>query len=208
MKKKLLVLTNNPVAKIGIASYLSSIFNQYLTIQATRGADATPELMESADCILLTTENVKDNLLYPLPEQVYQIVCMRTFNHTYLHKILQIPPGSSVYLVNDTEKNANEVILQLQEYGFSQYHFLPWFPGCKAPDPDIHYGITPGELHLVPSTLSTVIDMGNRVVDISTINEIIAWFHLPISLADEVTKNYISHIVQVLKLSNHASPRA
>ena len=84
MKKKLLVLTNNPVAKIGIASYLSSIFNQYLTIQAARGADATPELMESADCILLTTENVKDNLLYPLPEQVYQMVCMRTFNHTYL----------------------------------------------------------------------------------------------------------------------------
>ena len=41
MKKKLLVLTNNPVAKIGIASYLSSIFNQYLTIQAARGADAT-----------------------------------------------------------------------------------------------------------------------------------------------------------------------
>ncbi|MCB7064980.1 Transcriptional regulatory protein ZraR [uncultured Clostridium sp.] len=202
MKKKLLVLTNNPVAKIGIASYLSSIFNQYLTIQAARGADATPELMESADCILLTTENVKDNLLYPLPEQVYQMVCMRTFNHTYLHKILQIPPGSSVYLVNDTEENANEVILQLQEYGFSQYHFLPWFPGCTDPDPDIHYGVTPGELHLVPSTLSTVIDMGNRVVDISTINEIIAWFHLPISLADEVTRNYISHIVQVLKLSN------
>ena len=27
-------------------------------------------------------------------------------------------------------------------------------------------------------------------------------FHLPISLADEVTRNYISHIVQVLKLSN------
>lgn len=26
MKKKLLILTNNPVAKIGISSYLSSIF--------------------------------------------------------------------------------------------------------------------------------------------------------------------------------------
>ena len=86
--------------------------------------------MESADCILLTTENVKDNLLYPLPEQVYQMVCMRTFNHTYLHKILQIPPGSSVYLVNDTEENANEVILQLQEYGFSQYLFLTCFQVC------------------------------------------------------------------------------
>ena len=41
MKKKLLILTNNPVAKIGISSYLSSIFNQYLTIQSARGADIT-----------------------------------------------------------------------------------------------------------------------------------------------------------------------
>ena len=92
---------------------------------------------------------------------------MRTFNHTYLHKILQIPPGSSVYLINDTENNADEVILQLQEFGFSQYHFLPWYPGCTNPDESIHYGVTPGELHLVPSTLTTVIDIGNRVVDIS-----------------------------------------
>lgn len=45
MKKKLLILTNNPVAKIGISSYLSSIFNQYLTIQSARGADITPEIL-------------------------------------------------------------------------------------------------------------------------------------------------------------------
>lgn len=202
MKKKLLILTINPVAKIGIASYLSSIFNQYLTIQAAREADTTPELLDSADCILFSTDSVRDNLPYPVPEHVFKLLCMRTFNHTYLHKILQIPPGSSVYLVNDTEENANEVILQLQEFGFSQYHFLPWYPGCTNPAEDIHYGVTPGELHLVPSTLSTVIDIGNRVVDISTINEIIACFHLPTSLADEVTRNYMSHIVQVLKLSN------
>ena len=102
MKKKLLILTNNPVAKIGISSYLSSIFNQYLTIQSARGADITPEILDHADCILLSTENIKDNLPYPIPEHVYQLVCMRTFNHTYLHKILKIPPGSSVYLINDT----------------------------------------------------------------------------------------------------------
>ena len=110
MKKKLLILTNNPVAKIGISSYLSSIFNQYLTIQSARGADITPEILDHADCILLSTENIKDNLPYPIPEHVYQLVCMRTFNHTYLHKILQIPPGSSVYLINDTENNAHEVL--------------------------------------------------------------------------------------------------
>ena len=52
MKKKLLILTNNPVAKIGISSYLSSIFNQYLTIQSARGADITPKswTMRTVSC--------------------------------------------------------------------------------------------------------------------------------------------------------------
>lgn len=203
MKKKLLILTNNPVAKIGINSYLSSIFSQYLSIESARVTDISRETLDSADCILFSTDNVKDKLPCPLPERMGQLFCMRTFNHTYLHKILQIPPGSAVYLVNDTEKNTYEVIRQLEDYGFSQYHFLPWHPGCTDLDEEIRYAVTPGELHLVPKTIRTVIDIGNRVVDISTINEIIAFFHLPTSLADEVTRNYMSHIVQVLKLSNH-----
>ena len=50
MKHKLLILTRNPVAKVGIASYLSSLFGHYLTIVSTRIADLTPEDMEDAGC--------------------------------------------------------------------------------------------------------------------------------------------------------------
>ena len=207
MKKKLLILTVNPVAKKGISSYLSSIFSRYLTIESARAADITPESLESAHCILFSTESVKNRLSVPLPPDIPRLTCMRTFNHTYLHKILQIPPGSSVYLVNDTQKNAEEVIRQLEEYGFSQYHFQPFYPGISQVSDEIYYAVTPGELHLVPSNIRTVIDIGNRVVDISTINEIIACFGLPTSLADEVTRNYMNHIVQVLKLSNQQLSR-
>lgn len=113
---------------------------------------------------------------------------MRTFNHTYLQRILQIPPGSFVYLVNDTVDTTYEIMEQLKEYGFSQYHFLPYLPGTGEVRKDIQYCVTPGEVHLVPSFIHQVIDIGNRIVDISTINELIAVFKLPSSLADEVTK--------------------
>ncbi len=208
MKKKLLILTQNPVAKIGIASYLSSIFSQYLTIESIQSADLTPEALQKTDLILFSSENVYHNLPYSIPDRIGQLICMRIFNHTYLHKILQIPPGSLVYLVNDTEASALEVVRQLQEYGFSQYQFIPYYPGCPGYQEDIIYGVTPGELHLVPRCVRTVIDIGNRVVDISTINEIIAFFGLPTSLADEITRNYMSHLVQVLKLSNQQLSRS
>ena len=60
MKKKLLILTRNPVAKVGIASYLSSLLGQYLTIVSTRIADLKPEDMEETDCILYSVSELKD----------------------------------------------------------------------------------------------------------------------------------------------------
>lgn len=208
MKHKLLILTRNPVAKVGIASYLSSLFGQYLTIVSTRIADLKPEDMEDAGCILYTTGELKEQMPFSIPDSVKQLVCMRTFNHTYLQRILQIPPGSFVYLVNDTVDTTYEIMEQLKEYGFSQYHFLPYLPGTGEVRKDIQYCVTPGEVHLVPSFIHQVIDIGNRIVDISTINELIAVFKLPSSLADEVTKNYLNHIIQIQKLSNQQLSQA
>ena len=208
MKHKLLILTRNPVAKVGIASYLSSLFGQYLTIVSTRIADLKPEDMEDAGFILYTTGELKEQMPFSIPDSVKQLVCMRTFNHTYLQRILQIPPGSFVYLVNDTVDTTYEIMEQLKEYGFSQYHFLPYLPGTGEVRKDIQYCVTPGEVHLVPSFIHQVIDIGNRIVDISTINELIAVFKLPSSLADEVTKNYLNHIIQIQKLSNQQLSQA
>ena len=208
MKHKLLILTRNPVAKVGIASYLSSLFGQYLTIVSTRIADLKPEDIEDAGCILYTAGELKEQMPFSILDSVKQLVCMRTFNHTYLQRILQIPPGSFVYLVNDTVNTTYEIMEQLKEYGFSQYHFLPYLPGTGEVRKDIQYCVTPGEVHLVPSFIHQVIDIGNRIVDISTINELIAVFKLPSSLADEVTKNYLNHIIQIQKLSNQQLSQA
>ena len=114
MKHKLLILTRNPVAKVGIASYLSSLFGQYLTIVSTRIADLKPEDMEDAGCILYTAGELKEQMPFSIPDSVKQLVCMRTFNHTYLQRILQIPPGSFVYLVNDTVDTTYEIMDQLK----------------------------------------------------------------------------------------------
>ena len=73
MKHKLLILTRNPVAKVGIASYLSSLFGQYLTIVSTRIADLTPEDMEDAGCILYTAGELKEQMPFSIPDSVKQL---------------------------------------------------------------------------------------------------------------------------------------
>ena len=51
-------------------------------------------------------------------------------------------------------------------------------------------------------------DIGIRIADISTISEIASFFHLPLSLADVVSLNYINQFVQLLKISNHQLSQA
>lgn len=202
LRRKLILVAMNAASCVGTHTYLNSIFGSLLNIESVRLAAVTPEKLAGAECILYTSEDVKDSLPCPVPEGIGELICVRTFNHTYLHRLFQIPPDSFVYLVNDTESTAYTVIGLLQNFGFSQYHFLPWYPGCGPASPEIHYAVTPGETQLVPEGISAVIDIGNRIPDISTVNEIIARFSLPARLADEITKHYIYHIVQTLRLSS------
>lgn len=201
-KKKLAIVAMNAASCVGTYTYLHSIFGSFIDIEPVRLAAASPQKLSDASCVLYTSNEVKDSLPFVLPATVKELVCVRTFNHTYLHRIFQIPPDSFVCLVNDTEANAYAVIRLLQNFGFSQYHFMPWYPGCGAVSPEIRYAVTPGETRLVPQGVPTVIDIGNRIPDISTVNEIIALFGLPSCLADEITKNYTYHIVQTIRLSN------
>lgn len=209
-KKHLLIITANTTAKIGMLSYLSSIFHNHLILESSRVSDVTPDLLAAADCLLYTTKAIRAQLheQADVPDTVHELVCTRTFNHTYLNKILQIPLGSFVYVVNDFESSTYGVIHLLREFGFSQYHFLPYYPGCGPINPDVHYAITPGETHLVPPGIPHVINIGIRVPDISTIHAVITLFHLPGNLADEITRNYISHIVQTLKISHRQLSQA
>lgn len=209
-KKTLFIITANTTAKVGMLSYLSSIFHNYLTLVSIRASDVTPQQLSTAHCILYTTEDVRGMLheRIHIHDTIHELVCTRTFNHTYLNKILQIPLGSFVYVVNDFESSTYGVIQLLREFGFSQYHFLPYYPGCGPINPDVHYALTPGETHLVPPGIPHVINIGIRVPDVSTIHAIITHFHLPENLADEITRNYINHIVQTLKISHRQLSQA
>ncbi len=202
MKKKLLIITINYNTKNGMIGYLSSILRRYLDIDAMLVKDVTIEILRQYELVLFSAELVRDAIKSILEPDINYIISNRTFNHTYLNKILMLPPGESVYLINDSKQSTEIVIEQLNIFGLNQYNFIPYYPGCGEPNLNIQYAVTLGEIKLVPAHIKTIIDIGNRIVDISTIIEIIVYFNLPISLVNEITKNYINHILQVLKLTN------
>lgn len=203
MKPKMLLISNSPTTKVGLRSYLNTIFGSYLELDACLSFEVTKERVEQADLLLYASGSAAEQTeAFRTPETKY-FICTRTLNYTYLSKILSIPPGADVYVVNDSECTAWEAIELLYAFGFTQYRLEPWYPGCEKADPSIRHAITIGEMRFVPESIQVVVDIGIRIVGISTISRIAGFFGMSLSIIDEMTKNYMNQFVQLLKFSNH-----
>ena len=207
-KPTMLLISRSSTTNVGMRSYLNHIFSKYIHLETCLAADVDTERMEKADLVLFSSRfaaRMAEPLMTP---KIRYLICIRTFNHTYLNRILSIPSNSEVYLVNDLECSAKDSIQLLYTLGITQYRFIPYYPGCPETDARIQYAVTVGENKLAPRNVQTLVDIGIRIADISTISEIASFFHLPLSLADVVSLNYINQFVQLLKISNHQLSQA
>lgn len=207
-KPTMLIVSQSSTTNVGMRSYLNHIFSKYIHLETCLAADVDTERMEKADLVLFSSRSaarIAEPLMTP---KIRYLICIRTFNHTYLNRILSIPSNSEVYLVNDSERSAKDSIQLLYTLGITQYRFIPYYPDCPETDPRIQYAVTVGENKLAPRNVQTLVDIGIRIADISTISEIASFFHLPLSLADVVSLNYINQFVQLLKISNHQLSQA
>ena len=202
-KYHVLIVSINSNIRLEFQSYLHKILGAHIAFD-TIGLDQVqrPEQIKGYQCILFSSPLVQSEFLIPIPKEVMQIVCTRTFNHACLDQIIRIPPGERVYIVNDTYDSIVTIMEQLKEAGVVQYRFEPFYPGCILADESIHYAITVGEPQLVPGHITNVIDIGNRIIDISTVNELCEYFHLPASLSNQITKSYVNSIMQIAKLTS------
>lgn len=207
-KPTMLLISQSSTTNVGMRSYLNHIFSKYIHLETCLAADADTERMEKADLVLFSSRSAARMAEPLMTPKIRYLICIRTFNHTYLNRILSIPSNSEVYLVNDSEASARDSIQLLYTLGITQYHFIPYYPGCPETDARIQYAVTVGENKLAPRNVQTLVDIGIRIADISTISEIASFFHLPLSLTDVVSLNYINQFVQLLKISNHQLSQA
>ena len=94
-----------------------------------------------------------------------------------------------------------DILGQLKDAGITQYHFVPFYQGCTQTDESIQYAITLGEPQLVPRHVPNVINIGNRIIDISTIHDLCTCFQLPSSLTNQITRTYVNRILQIIQLT-------
>ena len=183
-------------------SYLHSVLGEYLTFNTLLREQATdPSLFRGYQCVLFPTARAMETFPLTLDSSILQLPCDRVFNHMFLDKIIQIPPHERVYLVNDDKYSTLAIISQFEECGITQYDFVPFYPGCKDTESDIQFAITAGEPQLVPSRIPNVLDIGNRIIDISTILQLCEYFNIPLQTVNRVSRNYVNQILHTVKTS-------
>lgn len=203
MKPKVLLIYVDINAKEGIIPYLSSIFHAYLDFEGQLIHELDLNTISQYQLILFSSELCKRiaydtvcNLNIPMH------LCKRALNLSYIHRLLEIPVFSRVYIINDRKKNCEAIRTALINLGFTSFQYELFYPDAPSVDPTIQYGITPGEARYTPSTVKNVVDIGNRVVDVSTLCWLVMHFQLPETLLTDVSNIFFNYIGNFVRYSN------
>jgi len=134
------------------------------------------------------------------------IVARRIINYNFIDQILTLPEGTKALLVNDVRRAVFQSINSLKKLGLDHIEYIPYLG--EEIDEDVKVAITPGEVEFVPEFVEKVINIGPRLIDLTTIFEIIKQLNLPQEKAEHLSEKYLKKIIQLSQKLALSSQRA
>ncbi|HWI65807.1 MAG TPA: sigma 54-interacting transcriptional regulator [Symbiobacteriaceae bacterium] len=131
-----------------------------------------PQVPPGVDLVFISSPSLASETGAALPQGVPVLVAKRSLRGTGLKEVLQIPAGTRVMLVNDHRDSAHDVVSLLYEFGVKHLDLLPYWPGEAPPDADV--AITVNEPQYVPPGVAHVINIGGRVIDPTTVLDLMS----------------------------------
>ncbi len=186
-KRHVAIIAGSEKTSNEISKQLNGILHEYIeffpfSMEQWMSAD------EDFDLVLISTQSIFTRRAAPrIKPGTVILILRRTLSRSGWEKIMAIPYGERCLLVNDEKDSAEETISLLYELGVSHIEMVAYYPtigDCSQ----LATAITPGESHLVPVFATNVIDIGERMVDASTIVDILTQF----DLLNSETKNILS----------------
>ena len=164
-KKKISVIALDPRAGASYKSDIEKLFADVADISVFSMLDGSAAgTLDRADLFVASTDayGSPEELMRHIPIDSQTMAVEVSFRWSELRKLKELPAGSRVLFVNMTQTMAREAIAQLEQFGITHVHWIPFYPG--APEvPEARIAVTPDELRYVPPGMETVIDLGQRV---------------------------------------------
>ena len=164
-KKKISVIALDPRAGESYRSDIMKLFAEEAEVSVFSVLDGSAAgVLDRADLFVASTDayGSPEELMRHIPIDSQTMAVEVSFRWSELRKLKELPAGSRVLFVNMTQTMAREAIAQLEQFGVTHIHWIPFYPG--APEvPDVRVAVTPDELRYAPPGMETVIDLGQRV---------------------------------------------
>jgi transcriptional regulator with PAS, ATPase and Fis domain len=192
------IITNKYIAqeawKDRITSILGENLNAQLEIKTMTIMELSPGDNYYDDLIVIVPSSIETKVLRCIDSRAKRIIARRNLCLDNIHRVTDIPVGSEVLIVNDTYEYSMEIQKELETYGFTDFRYYI-YGTPEADSRNFLYGITAGEEYLAPN-IPQLVDLGQRQINMSTINEILSHFHDRVVLDDLIFNRYIANQIK------------
>ncbi|NMM62836.1 sigma 54-interacting transcriptional regulator [Clostridium sp. P21] len=161
------IVTNS---KSSVASFLKKnledIFKNIIKINNYYISDLKDDYIIKDDIVLFMAKEKSFQCEKNVLNKENIIVIERTLKGSEIYKIFTLPKDTKVLVVNDNRETTIEMAYSLQHIGVNNLELIPYEEDKHYED--IKIAITPDEEKYVPDYIQTIINVGNRHIDIST----------------------------------------
>ena len=133
-KKKISVIALDPRAGKSYGEDIAGLFSDVADISVFSMLDGSAAgVLERADLFVASTDayGSPEELAKHIPLDSQTMAIEVSFRWSELRKLKELPAGSKVLFVNMTETMAREAIAQLEQFGITHIHWIPFYPGAS-----------------------------------------------------------------------------
>ncbi len=198
-KRVMALITMADVIRESFYEQLSSIFGDNVIIKRYLLTDDNI-VLDDCELVLCSSPAIYEKVRSVTPSKIKVINVRRALNLENLDQIFKIEPGTETLVVSNHDYTARETVELLIEMGIDHLNYRAYYPG--ADQGDARVAITPGGKYLVPTGIEKIIDIGFKLIDVTTIMEILLTLKLPLNNTNFLTARYTKKMVELNKYSN------
>ncbi|MCE5242760.1 MAG: sigma 54-interacting transcriptional regulator [Syntrophobacteraceae bacterium] len=113
-----------------------------------------------------------------------------------LEKVLMLPRGGRVLVVNHPRASTEETIESLKELGITHLEYVPYWKGCRRDFSAFGAAISPGMSHLCPREIPRVIDIGPRTISLHSFLELLIALDLDLGYLEDFATYYHNFLLE------------
>lgn len=160
-----------------------------------------------ADFAIFTSRLAYQKTHTHLSDGLPYMISRRSINYHEVDKLFELPAGTNVLLVNDCIQSANDTISLLQTLGIDHLNYYAYAPGMDDPKM-AKVAVTPGESRFVPPNIEKIVDIKTRLLDITSLVEMLSRIGLLTYYADFLSAQYVRDIIQLIDKNQRYKNRA